>query len=554
MNKSKDETIETRKKRSATQNAPITADEQLLANIGDDWPRYHQSSCLQDAVLTASKHTQVSYEMALSTALGIMAAACQGLVDVAMPNHHKTPVSLMLLILAESGERKTSLLSLFTEPLNHFQKEKDEEKKDEEKKHLNAIKVWNLKRKAIEKTIEETIKTEGHDAHTSTLEKQLNKLDESKPNTQKYYKLIYQNTTTQALTRGMHENIPLAFLLTDEAESAVNGPLFKDTTTLNTLWSGKGEDVARVTKESYTLKNPRLSATFMIQPAIFNDFMEGPKGKKAGDSGLLARFLIVQPESRIGKRKAISPHIDQKSLDKFYSRVSERMQESFDAVKKGRDKTLLTFTPDAKQLWANINERIESEMSEHSIYTNARAHASKLMEQISRIAAVIHTFENDNYHSEIKSEDLYYAYKLARHYSRHFLEYVTGTPEIVTNANALVAFIKKEHAKKNGITEATSYPFIKSKVTQYGPSRVRAPGPQKEVFDFLIKLGHLKQDPNSISKLTLYENALECLATQSKKEPELKNGELYYIEELPKFSQCKVDIAARWGPRYYLES
>src|SRR5215472_5608973 len=91
---------------------------------GDDWPEPQPlirplgepesypldalSPTLRDAVVEYSGYGQQPVPIAAAAALGAASLAVQGLVDVARDDGLRGPVSLFLLTIALSGERKTS--------------------------------------------------------------------------------------------------------------------------------------------------------------------------------------------------------------------------------------------------------------------------------------------------------------------------------------------------------------------------------------------------------------------------------------------------------------
>lgn len=77
----------------------------------------------------------------------------------------------------------------------------------------------------------------------------------------------------------------------DEAGGVFDSSLFRDISVLNSLW-GEGENFRqRASRDSYDVDDVRLTI-FMLQPAIFNDFL-GKQGKKLRHSGFLARLLLI---------------------------------------------------------------------------------------------------------------------------------------------------------------------------------------------------------------------------------------------------------------------
>lgn len=89
-----------------------------------------------------------------ASATGAVSLVCQNLIDVCRLNTLQGPVSLFLLTLAESGERKTAVDKLLMEPL--YQQEMLLYSR-----HKNELTTWKNKERAFkgaEKSI--VVKTE----------------------------------------------------------------------------------------------------------------------------------------------------------------------------------------------------------------------------------------------------------------------------------------------------------------------------------------------------------------------------------------------------------
>ena len=500
-----------------------------LPGIGDHWPHYLEHSLLEGACIEASRYIQVAYEMAVSSALGVMSAACQGLVDVAYPNGETVPTSLMILTVADSGERKTAVDSVFCKPLKEFQKLKEIENREARVKYQRQLNNWKQKEKTLNKSLAKRFQ---NGQETESVEAALDELDGVFPVPPTNYKLIYNNTTPSALAFGMHENFPLAYLLSDEAGTLLQGQALRDLYLFNSLWSGSDITVDRRTSESFTLSKARLSATIMVQPSILKRFMD-KRGDEARDSGFFARFLVIYPEPQAGWRDNLSSPLAGRDTEKFQARVRERLEMSLQAYEEKREKTTLEFTTQAKSLWEKLYGHIERESRPDRLYAHTHSHAGKLMDNVSRIAAIVHTFENENYTSNITIDELRYAYKLCRHYSRHYLTYIAGDPKVVRLANILVLAIRKYGDRtQHGMLD--KYSFCISSVTKGGNQDLRVPENSENALTLLIRLGHIRTLPNQGG--SRYEFGEE-IVLKAGEEPDLKNGEEYYVKELPKYSQ-----------------
>ena len=76
-----------------------------------------------DAIAEVQAYTQAPIAMVATCALGTLSTACQGNVDVARDSRLTGPTSLYTLILAFSGERKSTVDGYFTRPITEYEAE-----------------------------------------------------------------------------------------------------------------------------------------------------------------------------------------------------------------------------------------------------------------------------------------------------------------------------------------------------------------------------------------------------------------------------------------------
>jgi len=231
----------------------------------------------------------------------------------------------------------------------------------------------------------------------------------------------------------------------------------------------------------------------------------------------------------------LSSQLPFEEMGKFRRRLKNRLDSAIEKAITGKSRTSLKFSKSAQERWAEMNAQIEGEMGKHRLYFHCTGHASKLMDNISRVAALIHTFEKEDYETQkIEVDDLEFAYKLCRRASQDYLDYVAGEPEILTLTNILIRNIRKHGADRG----SGNFAFDRVIIQQKGsPIKIRAPEKLDMALNMLTRLGHLEYMSQSITlKYQFKETILQKLG-----EPELKNGEQYYIRELPRFSDQYYD-------------
>ena len=493
-------------------------------------PHFYEGTLFENATLEASSFVQVDYEMAVSSALGVVAACCQGLVDVAYPNGHVVPTSLMIMTLAGVSEGKTSLDNEFSRPIREFEKRKDQERRKLIQRYLRDMDIWKQKEKSIKKDLS---KNYALGIPTDELEQKLYDLDNLKPEKPISYRFIYERATPSALIHSMYENLPFGYFLSDEAGSLLMGPAFEDICQFNSLWSGSDIPVDRRTSDSFLLSNARLSVNLMLQPPIFKSFLKHKRGQHAYESGFFARFLISCPKPT--NQITLSERYSKQHIEAFHERALMRLEESISACETNKKRTVLTFNATAAETWKSLYKSILRETLDGRAYMHEKGHARKLMDNISRIAALLHTFECEDYNeSEISKDSLDHAALLVRHFSGHFMREIAKEPEIVTLANSMIGTIRK-HAKKNAhftsSNQGDTYHFKMSDIKQYSHGDIRNTEVFHKVINFLEDLGHLSR--NGSNSFTFKDTIL----LPGNQIPKIKNGELYHVKLLPRFDQ-----------------
>lgn len=486
-----------------------------------EWPAYCEHSLFESASQEIAQHVEVAPEMARTAALSAMAVACQGVVDVAFPNGNIVPTSLNLLTIAETGERKTALENWFFNPIKQFQKAKKEESECDQKSYYRKLKNWQSGEKSLSRKWTKAFENE---EPLEEIEQRQIQHDASKPQPPRNHQFIYENTTPIALAYGLYENLPMACLVSSEAGSILEGKAMEDLPMLNSIWSGSPLDVTRRSSTSFTLNEPRLTMALMAQPKVIERFLE-KRGEEAMDNGFLSRLLVIKPASMIGKREGNGRPVNATIMESFNERIKTLLETSIYILKKpNKSRRKLVFTPSAKERWREINLNIEQSQMEHGKYYHARGHGSKLMDNITRVAAIIHTFEG--YEGDIGTSLLEYSYQLCNSYSNHFIQYMASTPEIVIFANHLVREIRK-HGAPIGLDD---YNFTRTKISQYGNSRsIRKTKNLNAAIQLLEQLGHLQENTRG--------NFLFSEIIIGARVPYLKNGIDYYVEELLRFEE-----------------
>ena len=427
------------------------------------FPNYMPLPLLSAAVDEAQNNIKAPRPLIFSTALAAIAVAIQGLFDVRKPNGQRVPLSLMLLTIANSGERKSTVENVFLGAIRTVQKQQNLIYQTALNEWKTELHIWETKKKAILKSIhKKAIQEEPSDDE----DRRFKALESAKPTKPKQFKLLYEDATSEALFRGLHQDLPTAGLISSEGGGILNGRALNDLSKQNALWSGDSITVDRVSIESYVLADARLTVSIMAQESAFQNYME-QRGEQSRGSGLWARFLVCQPLSTQGSRTIENGTWSSEHGDKFAARLSELLQLNQALMKdSGRAKGVINFSPEASERWLNVFNAIEVEIRPNGRFAEAGDHASKLADNIARVAALFHCFEG--FEGDISLDTVNSAINLCAYYSDEFIKLFIPPPQEETDANDLYYYLQNAmigcmNIPKNHILKFGRPPHLREK-------------------------------------------------------------------------------------------
>ncbi len=134
-------------------------------------------------------------------------------------------------------------------------------------------------------------------------------------------------------------------------------------TTLSQLWDGA--QIRHDTKSSNLVFIPksRVTVNLLLQESIYRKFTDGNNGL-AFSTGAFSRFLISQPESRIGTRPYKRNAAGMPVIAKFNSLVGQFLAKPANFMDGTLQTKVLPFTQDAMTLWISFHDDIESQLGE----------------------------------------------------------------------------------------------------------------------------------------------------------------------------------------------
>ncbi|EKA7906026.1 DUF3987 domain-containing protein, partial [Citrobacter freundii] len=431
-----------------------------------------QELCLEFQILPTFVQRLISYihyktgaraELILIVLLGVMAFSCQDKFDVQIKNG-RTFTSLYLLLLARSGSRKSTVFKALMETIHQMEKELKNIFLEKEKFYELKKISWDTELKELKKQFSKAVRQKVDVAETREALEECQKSGPVAP-VRKY--LTKNDSTSEGLKKTLALGSPSLMLGSDEAGGVFDSSLFRDISVLNSLWGEGRISDSRASRDSYDVDDVRLTILLLLQPAIFNDFL-GKQGKKLKNSGFLARSLLIDLEQipELCDIPDICSWSDEPGLDGFFSILVKHLQDGIQRRENNEERICITLSEEAKALWETQNKRIRELMQPGGDLHHYDDFGSRIMEQATRIAAVMQIFITPD--SPIITRDTFLsAAKISEWCITHLILKVDSTRRPSEKEKLL--FWLEEHVISN-----KSYDFRRHTIRRDGPNSLRS--------------------------------------------------------------------------------
>ncbi|EGK57939.1 YfjI family protein [Enterobacter hormaechei] len=430
---------------------------------------------IRNAIYEVEQHTQAPQALIAASALGVISLACQNRIDVCRLNNLRGPVSLFLLTLAESGERKSTVDKLLMEPLYQLEENLFEKYTHDLTVWRNDEAIFNIEKKSLMSKLKSEIRR--NKDHLATNEK-LKVLLASHPKSPVRFKQIFNDATPAAIKDYLCGYWRSVGIMSDEAGTIFNGYTLNELPFINKMWDGAMFPVERKGEPEKLIRDARMTLSLMVQPNIFKGYIKR-KGDMAKGIGFFARCLICQPGSTQGNRQITSPVVSTEYLPIFHQRLMKIVNESI-ARNNENDRLCLRFTVEAEKRWIAFSNNVEYEMGILGRLSNFKDYASKMAENMARIAALLHHFNGDE--GDISLLTVEAAVEISTWYVGEYVRLFSKPQEFtlaISEADELYWWINNYciRLKASWITKNT--------VLQYGPNKFRNRSKANEVLNTL---------------------------------------------------------------------
>jgi hypothetical protein len=146
-----------------------------------------------------------------------------------------------------------------------------------------------------------------------------------------------------------------------------------------------GSFIVASSASAVRIDQPALTLIFAVQPDVLNRLAGN---KEFVGRGLVARFLVSVPRSRIGSRSLDGPPLDPVTLHEYQDLIGRLLD-----LPMAESPRRLAFSPEASELWLTFGREIEAQVGETGELFAIRATALKMQGSVARVAGLIHAAE-----------------------------------------------------------------------------------------------------------------------------------------------------------------
>lgn len=325
-----------------------------------------------------------------------LAAAClsvQGLADVVLPTGAKRPVSLYLVVVGETGERKTAADDRALDGTIAREQELIERTRGELHTYEQDLAAWKSQR--------EQILRDKKSFPTRDSKRQELLVLGPPPATPLTPMLTCQEPSFEGLYLLLRGGWPSVGVFSNEGGQFLGGYAMNDDNRLKTaaglsaFWDGTDVKRVRAGDGASALSGRRLCLHLQIQPLVATRLFSDPILR---DQGLLSRILAVQPESIMGTRFWREPSDnDFAQINDFKKQVLSNLRLTLPLRPDTTNELaprLIQFDSEARAAWIKFHDHIEALIKPGGPLEPVKGLANKIPEQAARIACVRELFDN----------------------------------------------------------------------------------------------------------------------------------------------------------------
>lgn len=336
---------------------------------------------------------QVPIEIAAQSILATAALVAQGFSDVLLPFGQPRPLSLYLVTLADSGDRKSTSDNIACKAINDFESASGPSYSEKIAEWQCRCEAWKVQLSQIrgDKSIDLGVRLEGLRALGPMPQRPVAPI------------LTPNDLTFEGLVNSWNGLPPSLGLLSPEGGQFTGGYSMKGDSRIRTaaglsiFWDGKAYKQIRAGSGVKVISGRRLSIHLMVQPEVSVGFLNDEILLK---QGLMSRLLIAAPSSIVGSRlyKPVPDH-SLRSIADYQERIATLLKQSpANNSVAGSKLSLpaLSMSDGARDIWIKFADWAEEKSAPGEEFHLIKDIAAKAAEQGARIAGVISIIADQN--------------------------------------------------------------------------------------------------------------------------------------------------------------
>ncbi len=438
-------------------------------------------------------HDVVKAPMALccQSVLAAASLAAQAHFDVLLPWGQRKPLSLFLLTVGESGERKSAVDDVVLGAAKAHEKAAMAAYREDMERHEVDMAAWGKATEAARNAATQGKKG----AATAVQVRDAVAAVGDKPVAPVAPLRFVTDPTAEGLYKLLAMAQPSVALFSDEGGlliggHALNGDNFlKTITRWSKMWDGAPFDRVRAGDGVGILYGRRMALHQLAQGDVMVKLLSD---RLANGQGLLARCLVAWPESTIGTRHAdafewAGARPELKRMFAVLSGLLEAMPRTSEKNPQELDPLELPLSAEATAMALQAGNQFEALMAAGQDLSELRDRTAKALENACRIAGVLAAIEGGLSASEITADHLARALVLIQWYLAEALRIrgAAAVPQSVQDAEALSSWLQVRGMRQ----------FRTRDVLNAGPAQLRNKARLMAAIEQLVEAGYITACP-----------------------------------------------------------
>jgi hypothetical protein len=392
-----------------------------------------------DAIRAVYEWAQAPMAMIAMSFLSTMGLACQALWDVQLPYGSLSPLSLYMLIVADSGERKSAVDGKVAGQFHDLDETLEEQYRLDLISYKSAMNIWRREGRRLDRELARAASEESR----SQAVKEILDHGRTEPVAPRSRKIMLENVSTTAIFEALDGDGESIAFHSAEGETVLEGGAMDTPGVLNKAWDGETPlNLDRARGRSLRVRRPRVAIYIAVQKAILQRKL-GRRGDVTRGSGHMSRYLVADPDSTQGYRLMFDFRDPSSDLLTFRARIAHLQSEYSERLRNaGQKRKILVFSEEAKRAWLKRNDEIEMLIRPGQDWSEIKDFASKSLQITARVAAILHAFKG--LEGEISLETFNRAWMIVQWHANEFkrLFFVETTEQKFTSdLNAFTQYL-----------------------------------------------------------------------------------------------------------------